>query len=73
VPLLTWRSTIDARVHYAVLKIRAAPDTPTRRIHGVDDSGPTEAERKTPVPSGPNNVPGRADLTVPFQLPEEMY
>src|SRR6185437_6590946 len=63
-PLSTWRLLIDARVHYAVLKIRAAP----RRNPPHPRRAVTVRERQAkPVPSGPNSVPGHptAATTVP--------
>jgi len=46
-------TTIDARVHCAVLKIRAVPArTPPHPRRG----DPVQREGKTPVPSGPNSV-----------------
>jgi hypothetical protein len=52
-------TTDDARVHYAVLKIRAVPAT---RHHpsppGEQFDGKAGPERRTAsVPSGPNSVP----------------
>ena len=69
-PLSSWRLLIDARVHYAVLKIRAAPrQNPT--ASAVRCHGPAE-EASRPVPSGPNSVPGKtaAAAAVP-PLPEK--
>src|SRR5690242_6103729 len=62
--LINLATTIDARVHYAVLKIRAAPrQNPPhpRRAVTVRENKPS------PVPSGPNSVPGHhaASVTVP--------
>jgi len=52
-------TTIDARVHYAVLKIRAAPRQnpphPRRAVTVL-----RETQKLSPVPSGPNSVPGQA-------------
>src|SRR5580692_6540775 len=53
--LINLATTIDARVHYAVLKIRAAPrQNPPHPRRAID--GPEETTRQTPVPSGPNSV-----------------
>jgi hypothetical protein len=55
--LINLATTIDARVHCAVLKIRAVPaHTPPHYAGGVLRS----EGRQTPVPSGPNSVPGQA-------------
>ena len=56
VPLSTWQ-LLDARVHYAVLKIRAAP----RRNPPHPRRAVTVRERQAePVPSGPNSVPAQS-------------
>jgi hypothetical protein len=56
--LINLATTIDARVHCAVLKIRAvpvrAPPHPRR-----EQTGPAE-RWQAPVPSGPNSVLGQA-------------
>jgi hypothetical protein len=43
--LINLATTIDARVHYAVLKIRAAPDMQHPRIHG--ETHPVLTEEKS--------------------------
>ena len=51
--LINLATTIDARVHCAVLKIRAVPvRTPPHPRRG----GPVLRDGSTPVPSGPNSV-----------------
>src|SRR5690349_9306603 len=68
-PLSTWRLLLDARVHCAVLKIRAAPRQnpphPRRAVTVLEDAS-------RPVPSGPNSVLGKttAAAAVP-PLPEK--
>ena len=61
-PLSTWRLLIDARVHYAVLKIRAAPrQNPPhpRRAVTVRENSPSQArslrtqQRARPAPRRP--------------------
>jgi hypothetical protein len=62
--LINLATTDDARVHCAVLKIRAVPARAPPRYAG----GTLRSEgRKTPVPSGPNSVPGQAAPPPPFQ------
>src|ERR1700678_2881835 len=52
--LINLATTIDARVHCAVLKIRAVPaHAPPHPRWGVPVH---ERRQKTPVPSGPNSV-----------------
>jgi hypothetical protein len=63
--LINLATTIDARVHCAVLKIRAVPvRTPPRYASG---GAPVRETAKTPVPSGPNSVLGQAAPPPPFQ------
>jgi hypothetical protein len=57
--LINLATTDDARVHCAVLKIRAVPAR-TPPHYAAGRSGPRDGP--TPVPSGPNSVPGQ---TVP--------
>jgi len=57
-------TTDDARVHCAVLKIRAVPAR-TPPHYAVGRSGPRGGS--TPVPSGPNSVLGQAVPPPPFQ------
>ena len=69
--LINLATTIDARVHYAVLKIRAAPRQnpphPRRAING-----PARKQRLSPVPSGPNSVLGKTTTAAAVPpLPEE--
>src|SRR3954447_4823152 len=53
--LINLATTIDARVHYAVLKIRAAPrQTPPHPRRAVTVL--RETQKLSPVPSGPNSV-----------------
>jgi hypothetical protein len=70
VPLLTWQSTDDARVHYAVLKIRTAPGTPHAAPAAVTTR--SRGKEQMPVPSGPNSVPGQtaAAPTLPVPRPK---
>src|SRR6266700_5351565 len=64
--LINLATTDDARVHCAVLKIRAVPatqppvsfDTRVLRHCGGGGSGPTEVISLAAVPSGPNSVLG---------------
>jgi hypothetical protein len=66
-------TTDDARVHYAVLKIRAvpalySPHTPqARKPEGQFDEEPAHEETNTSVPSGPNSVPSQ--LTPAARVP----
>jgi len=57
-------TTIDARVHCAVLKIRAVPARAPPH-YAAGRSGPRGGS--TPVPSGPNSVLGQAVPPPPFQ------
>jgi hypothetical protein len=67
-PLLTWQIHYgcDARVHYAVLKVRAVPAVP-RPLRGAtagpDRGGPAA------VPSGPNSVLGQRTTRSPRSVP----
>ena len=51
VPLLTWQLQIDARVHCAVLKIRAVPAP--HPAFGEQLTGPVREARKRPFPQDP--------------------
>ena len=62
--LINLATTDDARVHCAVLKIRAVPAR-TPPHYAVGRSGPRGGS--TPVPSGPNSVLGQAVPPPPFQ------
>src|SRR5213595_237029 len=62
--LINLATTIDARVHCAVLKIRAAPQRttphPRRRHHGP-------RKQKRPFPQDPTACPARPSPPPPFQ------
>jgi len=58
-------TTIDARVHCAVLKIRAVPARAPPHPRRVAPVRGTE----TPVPSGPNSVLGRAATATTLPAP----
>jgi hypothetical protein len=62
--LINLATTIDARVHCAVLKIRAVPARAPPH-YAAGRSGPRGGS--TPVPSGPNSVLGQAVPPPPFQ------
>jgi hypothetical protein len=65
--LINLATTIDARVHCAVLKIRAVPAcTPPHTREG--HSGPRVG--KTPVPSGPNSVLGQVTAATTLPAPK---
>ena len=68
VPLSTWQ-LLDARVHCAVLKIRAvpAPQPVARRGSPVL----VKDDLRAAVPSGPNSVLGLASPQIPAFLPHE--
>jgi len=57
-------TTDDARVHCAVLKIRAVP---ARAPPHYAAGRPGPRDGSTPVPSGPNSVLGQAVPPPPFQ------
>ena len=64
--LINLATTDDARVHCAVLKIRAVPArAPPRQRLGAPVRG-----TETPVPSGPNSVPGQAVSATTLPAPE---
>jgi len=58
-------TTDDARVHCAVLKIRAVPVLQPPNFLGGESDGPTEVISLTAVPSGLNSVLG---LVTPADL-----
>jgi len=57
-------TTDDARVHCAVLKIRAVP---ARAPPHYTAGHPGPRDGPTPVPSGPNSVLGQVAPPPPFQ------
>src|SRR2546421_9500548 len=65
--LINLATTIDARVHCAVLKIRPAP-APHPRIRGGRQ--PVQRDQAPrPVPSGPNSVPAQPPAPPPRPPP----
>jgi hypothetical protein len=68
VPLLTWQSTDDARVHYAVLKIRTDPDMPdaASAAPATPDQKAHDAQR--PFPQDPTACPARPPPPPPFRI-----
>jgi hypothetical protein len=69
--LINLATTIDARVHYAVLKIRAAPDMQHPRIHGETSPAQQKKKAQAPVPSGPNSVLDQTTAADPLSDPPE--
>jgi len=66
-------TTIDARVHCAVLKIRAVPvrTPPHPRRGGAGRGGPVLRDGSTPVPSGPNSVLDQAVTAATLPVPKD--
>ena len=66
--LINLATTIDARVHCAVLKMRAVPVVPARRVRSGPGRG-TAAEAT--VPSGPNSVLDQAVTAATLPVPRD--
>src|SRR5580693_927772 len=71
--LINLATTIDARVHYAVLKIRAAPDMQHPRIHGETHPVQLKKKAQAPVPSGPNSVLSKTATADRRSIPAGTY
>ena len=65
--LINLATTIDARVHCAVLKIRAVP---VRAPPHPRRGGPVQRDGSTPVPSGPNSVLDQAVTAATLPAPK---
>ena len=63
-------TTIDARVHCAVLKIRAVPQR-TKPHPRPRRSGPIRV-KLAPVPSGPNSVLDQIVTADPLSIPKDV-
>jgi len=59
------QKTEDARVHYAVLKIRTEPCLRAPQPGGPSAGRSRKRPPKAAAPSGPNSVPGLAAFTRP--------
>ena len=66
--LINLATTIDARVHCAVLKIRAVP---VRAPPHPRRGGPVLRDGSTPVPSGPNSVLDQAVTAATLPVPRD--